>query len=127
MLGASSMSSLPTLYLPANSSARPSTIGARTLQGPHHVAVKSTSTGLSDLRTSASKFASVSSMMFLPAMCASPSSPMQPKKSRSGNLASIGPDHLVRRQSGGRQRSFVRLFRVLDRLVDGAGQRVDVG
>src|SRR5262245_40879911 len=62
------MSSLPILYLPANSSAIPSTIGARTLHGPHHVAVKSTRTGTLDLRTSASKLASVSSITFLPAI-----------------------------------------------------------
>src|SRR4051794_1616856 len=56
--GASSMSSLPTLTLPACSSASFSTMGARALQGPHQVAVKSTRTGTSDLSTSASKFLS---------------------------------------------------------------------
>src|ERR1700690_98934 len=37
-------------------------------QGPHHVAQKSTSTGLSDFNTSWSKFASVTSTIPLPAI-----------------------------------------------------------
>jgi hypothetical protein len=36
--------------------------------GPHHVAQKSTNTGVSDFKTSLSKFASVTSMMPLPAI-----------------------------------------------------------
>ena len=43
--GAASISTLPTLSLPSNSSASFSTMGASTLQGPHQVAWKSTSTG----------------------------------------------------------------------------------
>src|ERR1700733_2201672 len=47
-------------------------MGAMARQGPHHVAQKSTSTGLSDLRTSWSKFASVTSTIPLPAISFSP-------------------------------------------------------
>src|SRR5580700_4846069 len=43
-------------------------MGAMARQGPHHVAQKSTSTGLSDFSTSWSKFASVTSTIPLPAM-----------------------------------------------------------
>src|SRR5271167_102232 len=42
-------------------------MGAMARQGPHHVAQKSTSTGLSDFKTSWSKFASVTSTIPLPA------------------------------------------------------------
>src|SRR5215472_6004512 len=71
--GDASISTFPTLYLPPASSASLSTMGARTLHGPHHVALKSTSTGTSALRTSDSKLLSLRSMMFLPAMRDSPS------------------------------------------------------
>src|SRR5580704_5015428 len=47
-------------------------MGAIARQGPHHVAQKSTSTGLSDFNTSASKFASVTSTIPLPAIVISP-------------------------------------------------------
>src|ERR1700691_1327273 len=47
-------------------------MGAMARQGPHHVAQKSTSTGLSDFKTSWSKFASVTSTIPLPAMFVSP-------------------------------------------------------
>src|SRR5271155_1694800 len=47
-------------------------MGAMARQGPHHVAQKSTSTGLPDLRTSWSKFASVPSTFPLPAISFSP-------------------------------------------------------
>src|SRR4030088_2371941 len=43
-------------------------MGARARQGPHHVAQKSTSTGVSDFKTSWSKFASVTSTIPLPAI-----------------------------------------------------------
>src|SRR6202790_4941659 len=43
-------------------------MGAIARQGPHHVAQKSTSTGLSDFKTSWSKFASVTSTIPLPAI-----------------------------------------------------------
>src|SRR5258706_2349882 len=43
-------------------------MGAIARQGPHQVAQKSTSTGLSDFKTSASKFASVTSTIPLPAI-----------------------------------------------------------
>src|SRR4051812_29984514 len=89
--GASSMSSLPILYLPANSSASPSTIGARTLHGPHQVAVKSTRTGTADLRTSASKLASVSSITFLPAMVASSTRIRGERDCRFFTMAREGP------------------------------------
>src|SRR5205807_10004887 len=43
-------------------------MGAMARQGPHQVAQKSTSTGFSDFKTSASKFASVTSTIPLPAI-----------------------------------------------------------
>src|SRR5450432_2677790 len=43
-------------------------MGAIARQGPHHVAQKSTRTGVSDFRTSWSKFASVTSTIPLPAI-----------------------------------------------------------
>src|SRR5580704_441967 len=66
--GESSMSSFPTLTLPWYSSASFSTIGARTLQGPHQTALKSRRNGTFDLSTSASKFKSLISRTFAPAM-----------------------------------------------------------
>ena len=66
--GESSMSSLPTLTLPLYSSASFSTIGARTLQGPHQTALKSRRKGTPDLSTSVSKFTSLISRTFAPAM-----------------------------------------------------------
>ena len=62
--GASSMSSLPTLILPAKSSAILSTIGDKALQGPHYDAAKCTSTGNGDRNTSASKSGSVKVLRF---------------------------------------------------------------
>jgi hypothetical protein len=50
-----SMLNLAILILPANSSAIYSITGAIILQGPHHSAQKSTKTGRSEPRTSASK------------------------------------------------------------------------
>src|SRR5271165_1995384 len=47
-------------------------MGARARHGPHHVAQKSTSTGVSDFKTSWSKFASVTSTIPLPAIFVSP-------------------------------------------------------
>src|SRR5271168_785568 len=47
-------------------------MGAIARQGPHHVAQKSSSTGLSDFKTSWSKFASVTSTIPLPAIFVSP-------------------------------------------------------
>ncbi|SPE44175.1 hypothetical protein SBA7_300018 [Candidatus Sulfotelmatobacter sp. SbA7] len=58
-----STSIFPIFSLPWKSFASSSTIGARARQGPHHVAQKSTRTGVSDLSTSWSKFESVTSMM----------------------------------------------------------------
>src|SRR5882762_9457782 len=63
-----STSILPTFTLPKYSVASSSTMGAIARQGPHQVAQKSTSTGLSDFKTSASKFASVTSTIPLPAI-----------------------------------------------------------
>jgi hypothetical protein len=57
--GLASTSTLPTLTRPSYSVERSSTMGAIALQGPHQDAQKSTSTGTSDWRTSAPKFASV--------------------------------------------------------------------
>src|ERR1700733_9479271 len=47
-------------------------MGASARHGPHHVAQKSTRTGVSDFKTSWSKFASVTSTIPLPAMFVSP-------------------------------------------------------
>src|SRR5215831_20856187 len=60
-----STSILPTFTLPWYSVANSSTIGAMARHGPHQVAQKSISTGLSDFNTSASKFASVTSTIAL--------------------------------------------------------------
>src|ERR1700747_1082961 len=60
-----STSILPTFTLPWYSGASSSTMGASARQGPHQVAQKSISTGLSDFNTSASKFASVTSTIAL--------------------------------------------------------------
>ena len=57
--GLESTSIFVKLTLPAYSEATSSTIGAIILHGPHHSAQKSTSTGLSDFNTSASKEASL--------------------------------------------------------------------
>src|SRR6266581_7651979 len=54
--------------LPLYSVASSSTMGAIARQGPHQVAQKSTRTGLSDFKTSWSKFASVTSTIPLPAI-----------------------------------------------------------
>src|SRR5262245_7168952 len=59
-----STSIFATLRRPLYSLASASTVGAICLQGPHHTAQKSTRVGISDLSTSASKFASVSSLTF---------------------------------------------------------------
>src|ERR1700743_181059 len=50
---------LPTIALPLYSFAISSTAGPTIRHRPHHSAQKSTKTGLSDLRTNSSKFASV--------------------------------------------------------------------
>src|ERR1700753_4074690 len=59
MPGLLSTFTLPTTALPAYSFEISSTTGPTIRQGPHHSAQKSINTGLSDLRTSSSKFASV--------------------------------------------------------------------
>ena len=59
MSGFASTSTLQTLTFPAYSVAISSRIGAIILQGPHHSAQKSTSTGKSLERTSVSKLSSV--------------------------------------------------------------------
>src|SRR6266568_2049770 len=63
-----STSILPIFTLPAYSVASSSTIGAIARQGVHQAAQKSTSTGVSDFRTSWSKFESVTSTIPFPAM-----------------------------------------------------------
>src|SRR5439155_15989475 len=68
MLRLASVSTLPTLTLPANSSATASMVGASIRQGMHHSAQKSTSTGVPALSTSASKLASVNSLTLALAM-----------------------------------------------------------
>src|SRR5438445_10260182 len=62
--GFSSMSIFMTLILSPSSPWICSTIGAIMRHGPHHVAQKSTRTGISDLRTEASNSASVTAWMF---------------------------------------------------------------
>src|SRR5438552_15696262 len=62
--GFSSTLSLPTVTLPAYSVASASTVGPSRLQGPHHSAQKSTSTGAPDLSTLSSKFPSVNVCTF---------------------------------------------------------------
>src|SRR6266516_7185513 len=57
--GDSSMLTLPTLTFPSYSLASSSRIGAIILQGPHHSAQKSTSTGVDAFKTSSSKLAAV--------------------------------------------------------------------
>ena len=59
VLGLVSISTFTTLTRPAYSSASSSSIGAIALHGAHHVAQKSTSTGVSEARTSVSKLQSV--------------------------------------------------------------------
>src|SRR5437764_1269140 len=66
-----SMSSLPTFTLPTYSLATSSMTGPNILQGVHHSAQKSTSTGWPDLRTSLSKLDAVNSRVFAPAMISS--------------------------------------------------------
>src|SRR5215471_523430 len=64
MFGFSSTFSLPTVTLPAYSVASASTVGPSRLQGPHHSAQKSTSTGAPDFSTLSSKFVSVNVCTF---------------------------------------------------------------
>src|SRR5258708_35552108 len=63
-----STSILPIFTLPAYSVASSSTIGAMARHGPHQAAQKSNSTGVSDFRTSWSKFESVTSTIPFPAI-----------------------------------------------------------
>src|SRR5216683_1213323 len=63
-----STSILPIVTLPAYSVASSSTMGAIARQGPHQAAQKSSRTGVSDFRTSWSKFASLTSIIPLPAI-----------------------------------------------------------
>src|SRR3989338_897791 len=79
-----STSSLPTFSLPSYSFAISSTAGAIILHGPHHTAQKSTNTGLSDFRTSVSKFASVTSTGFIRSPCRSS---LQPHRTGAKQLA----------------------------------------
>ena len=67
VVGALSTSTLTTFRRPSYSPAISSTMGATARHGPHHTAQKSIKTGLSDLRTVSSKFASVISTV-LPAI-----------------------------------------------------------
>src|SRR6185437_13684294 len=63
-----SVSTFPIFTFPAYAVASFSIVGVNARQGGHHSAQKSTSTGLSLLRTSASKFCSVKSITFSLAM-----------------------------------------------------------
>src|SRR6266404_3405634 len=58
------MLTLPIFTRPSYSLASSSIIGASILQGPHHSAQKSTSTGADELRTSAPKLASFKFTIF---------------------------------------------------------------
>src|SRR3954467_9376747 len=64
--GFSSILTLATVTLPAMSLASSSSAGAIILQGPHHSAQKSTSTGSFDFSTSVSKLASVTAVVIGP-------------------------------------------------------------
>src|ERR1700728_4821964 len=64
----SSVFSLPTFILPANSDATASTVGDMARQGPHQGAQKSTKTGISAFRTSWSNAASVKVRVLSPAI-----------------------------------------------------------
>src|SRR5690606_19150890 len=54
-----STSTFPTTAFPSNSELISSITGPNILHGPHHSAQKSTTTGLSDFKTTSSKVASV--------------------------------------------------------------------
>src|SRR3954467_9594018 len=58
------MFTLPILTLPSYSPASSSSTGAIILQGPHHSAQKSTTTGVDDFKTSSEKFPSVNVTIF---------------------------------------------------------------
>src|SRR5437868_15473220 len=60
------MLTLATVTLPAMSLASSSSAGPISLQGPHHSAQKSTSTGSFAFSTSASKLASVTAVVICP-------------------------------------------------------------
>src|SRR5262249_46673725 len=60
----SSTFSLTTFSLSSYFSASDSTVGASILQGGHHAAQKSTSTGWDDFKTSLSKFVSLTSVTY---------------------------------------------------------------
>src|SRR5262245_51243159 len=62
--GAISTFSLTTFSLSSYFSASDSTVGASILQGGHHAAQKSTSTGWDDFKTSLSKFVSLTSVTY---------------------------------------------------------------
>src|ERR1041385_3815298 len=62
------MLTLAILTLPSYSPASSSSTGAIILQGPHHSAQKSTTTGVVDLRTSSEKFPSVKVTTFAAAI-----------------------------------------------------------
>src|SRR5271170_5753017 len=75
-------------------------MGAMARQGPHQVAQKSTSTGLSDFKTSWSKFASVTSTIPLPAISISPRC----------NVALVGGRSHVSETTNGRGRDPGRFY-----------------
>src|SRR6266566_2632203 len=66
-------------------------MGAMARQGPHHVAQKSTNTGVSHFRTSWSKFESVTSKIALLAINSSScvSAASQPKQSQAGFILTL--------------------------------------
>src|SRR5262249_10554853 len=84
------MFTLPIFTLPANCAASRSMIGDSMRQGPHHGAQKSTTTGLSDLRTSASQLAEVNSSKLSLAICLTLSVVVAPSL-RASEALILGP------------------------------------
>src|SRR5580692_10941105 len=93
-----STSIFPILILPWYSVASSSTMGAIARQGPHHVAQKSTSTGVSDFSTSWSKFESVTSIIPLPAIIPSGCADRLRSANQSNNSLNILTSMLDARQ-----------------------------
>ena len=69
VIGFSSMFTLATVSLPASSPAISSSAGPIALQGPHHSAQKSTSTGPVAFSTSVAKLSSVTGLVFSLMIC----------------------------------------------------------
>src|ERR1700757_478459 len=86
------MSTLATVITPANSSAICSRAGAICLQGPHHSAQKSTSTGPEACRTSFSKDSSVTFTVLMEiSLCVSGFANLSPDPSCPADVGGQGP------------------------------------